>query len=453
MKKTLLIFACFILATISAKAQNKKQVWDSIKNNSQPTIMPAFQNEYDAAYIQPLADYGWEDGLQISPDGLNLYALYSPMDLLLWSSYFFNHLQEPFCNLVGNMSYMRPYANNYGMDLQTNSFGCDSFANIDILYAHRNTVTDSFTTWQLSGVARAGAIEGSPAPLYSQTDPGKVDLFMFTSNSDIWMIKNTTANPSEINNAIRLPSPINPVTNEFNADNAFLERIDANTIILIYEKYTDANTRTFMYTMSSDTGTTWNTPQPITTINNSLGHIEHPCLYKDNTNQWWLYFSIDYTYISRAKQLIAGNWDSWDTPENIISKGNALSLGEPTVTQNGDISFSLAYTKIQVNDSTDVYDLDPWFLPRKAVASQVKVIDNQFKLNVYPNPAHEEIHLNSLENLNTGLVIYNILGENLFRKELPKGSSTIDIRWLPKGIYLIELSNSKGVFQQKLVKE
>lgn len=451
MKKTLILFAWFILATISAKAQNKKQLWDSIKNYSQPVIMPAFQSQYDAAYIQPLADYGWEDGLQISPDGLNLYALYSPMDLLSWSSYFFNHLQDPFCSLVGNMKYMRPYANNYGMNLQTNSFGCDSFANIDILYAHRNAVTDSFTTWQLSGIARASAIEGGPAPLYSQTNPGKVDLFMFTGNSDIWMIKNTTANPSGINNAIRLPSPINPVTDEFNADNAFLERINADSIILIYEKYTDSNTRTFMYTMSSDTGTTWDTPQAITTINNSLGHIEHPCLYKDNTNQWWLYFSIDYTYISRARQIIPGDWNSWDIPENIVSKGNALSLGEPTVTQNGDISFSLAYAKIQVNDSTDVYDLDPWFLPRKAVSSGVKVIDNQFKFNLYPNPAHEEIHFNNTESVN--LVIYNMLGENLFRKELTKGSNTIDIHWLAKGVYLIELSNSEGVFQQKLIKE
>ncbi len=262
------------------------------------------------------------------------------------------------------MSYVRPYAKTYGMNLTSNVFGCDSFPNMDILYAHRNSLLDSFSNWQLSGISRPGAFEGGPATLFSETDSSHLDIFMMTGDGDIWMIKKTSRNPSGLSSAIRLPSPINPVSKEFIADNAFMERIHSDSIILIYEKYVDAAARVFMYTFTSDTGNTWSAPAAITTINNTIGHIEHPCLYKDAADQWWLYFSIDYNYIVRSKQTMKGNWNSWGPYEKIISKGNAISMGEPTVTRNGDISFSLAYKNTVINDSTDVYDLDPWYLPR-----------------------------------------------------------------------------------------
>jgi len=440
MKVNLLIGLLAIYGIANAQI-SPVSVWDSIKSNTMPTVEPTFASEFGIPYKQPLADYGWEDGLQISPDGLNLYALYSPMDLLSWYVYFSTNLTLPICSLVGNMSYMRTYAQPYGMDFVTNPFGCDSFANIDILYSHRNSLTDSFASWQLSGVARAGAIEGSPAPLFSQTNPNNLDLFMFTGNNDIWKIKNTTKNPSGINTALRLPSPINPVTDEFNADNAFLEWINTDTIILIYEKYTDPAFRDFMFTLSTDTGNTWNIPQTITTITNSLGHIEHPCLHKDNSNQWWLYFSIDNSYIARAKQLIVGNWDSWDTPEMIISKGNALAVGEPTVTKNGDISFVVAYQNNVINDSTDIYDLDPWFLP-KMVSVNITEHKKQVQFSVYPNPFSFKTTLKANKNLKDAtLTVYNSYGQTVKQIKNISGQTAILHRDnLPSAVYFILLT-------------
>jgi len=442
------VIVFIILLFNKVKAQvNPVLVWDSIKNSTMPTVETQFQSEFGIPYKQPLADYGWEDGLQISLDGLNLYALYSPMDLLSWQNYFTTHLNLPICNLVGNMSYIRPYAQTYGMDMVTNPFGCDSFANIDILYAHRNSLSDSFTSWQLSGIARPGAIEGGPATLFSETDPNHLDLFMFTGNSDIWKIKNTFRNPSGIDSAIRLPSPINAFTNEFNADNAFMERIHGDSIILIYEKYTDPTSRVFMTAQSSDIGATWSTPQAITTITNSLGHIEHPCLYKDNSNQWWLYFSINYTYIARAKQMMAGNWDSWGTPEMIIFKGNALSIGEPTVTRNGDISFSVAYKNTVINDSTDVYELDPWFLPSNSSTTGIANIEKQIAVAVYPNPFSSETILKMNTRLkNATLTIYNTFGQQVTQLKNLSGQTVIVHRDnLPSGLYFLQLEQENKI--------
>lgn len=454
MKKLILLFLGLVLIT-STKAQNAQNVWDSIKSITAPVVLPSFLSQYGTPYKQPLADYGWEDGLQISPDGLNLYALYSPMDIVSWQSFLVSNLSLPICSTLCNMSFVRPYANTYGIDLVTNPFGCDSFPNIDIIYAHRNTVIDSFLTWQLSGIARPALMEGGPATLFSETDSSQLDLFCFTGDGDIWIIRNTTANPTGINTAMRLPTPINPDSTEFNADNAFLERINGDSIILIYEKYTDPNIRDFMFTLSADTGTTWSIPQIITTINNSLGHIEMPSLYKDNINQWWLYFSIDFTYIAKARQTIAGNWDSWDTPENIISKGNALAIGEPTVTKNGDISFSLAYINTVINDTTDVLDLDPWFIPHQIISSITNnTNDKQQKLKAYPNPFSSSTTLQSNNIFKSAtLTVYNSFGQQVKQiKNISGQTVTLSRDNFPSGLYSVRLTEeNKIIAEAKLV--
>jgi hypothetical protein len=448
MKKLSFIFLCFVLVSIT-NAQSTRYVWDSIKRSTMPVVLPAFVNQYNTPFKQPLASYGWEDGLQISPDGLNLYALYVPMDFISWQSFLVANPSLPICSTLCNMSFIRPYASTYGIDLVTNPFGCDSFPNVDIIYSHRNTVIDSFLTWQLSGIPRPGSIEGGPATLFSEADSSQLDLFCFTGIGDIWMIRNTTANPTGINNATRLPTPINPNSTEFNADNAFLARIDWDSIILIYEKYTDPGIRDFMFTLSADNGNTWSIPQTITTITNSLGHIEHPSLYKDKSrDEWWLYFSLDNAYITRAKQTIAGNWNSWDTPENIIYKGNALAIGEPTVTKNGDISFSLAYINTVTNDTTDVYDLDPWFLPHKtSTGINNSVNDHQVKLKVQPNPFSYSTTLQTDRILKDAtLTVYNVFGQLVKQIKNILGQTIVFQREdLSSGLYFIRMTEENKI--------
>jgi hypothetical protein len=463
MKNKFHFFYILLFVVNSIHAQTAQQVWNSIKDTTHPQIATAFQNDFNLPYKQPLADYGWEDGVEISRDGLHLYALYCPMDILSFTNFFTNNQQLPICDLFGNMNYMRTYANTYGMDMATNYFGCDSFAyNIDILYSHRNSINDDFSAWQLSGIARAGLIEGGPSALFSETNPNSVDLFMFTGNGDTWMINNTAANPTGINNAVRLPSPINPDSNEFNADNAFLARISDDTIILVYERYTNPDNRTFMYTTSNNNGIAWNAPQAITTVTNSLGHIEHPSLHKDENNIWWLYFSIDYTSIVRVQQTISGNWNSWGTPETILTKGNALAIGEPTVTQNGDISFSLGYMNQAINDSTDVYDLDPWILPRKTTTGiTVQNKKENLQMNISPNPFANELQIDFSvpENGIVNLQIINAVGilqqQLLINQQVNSGNYTIKFNSaeLSAGVYICKLSIGDKLSTKIIIKQ
>lgn len=157
MKKSVSFFCLAITASTCLPAQNAQQSWDSIKNAAMPVVDPTFQNEYDAPYRQPLADYGWEDGLQISPDGLNLYALYSPMDLLSRTSFVIRLARLfakglPICLLSG------PMPTHTGWTLRPIRSDAIVFSISISCMPIEIPENESFTNWQLSGIARPEAL-------------------------------------------------------------------------------------------------------------------------------------------------------------------------------------------------------------------------------------------------------------------------------------------------------
>ncbi len=390
MKKILVqtVCICFILLAGNVNAQTIPQRWDSLKAAQSPVLQPPFSANYSGLQQQPLHSYGWEDGIHLSRSGDFLYALYSPADLLSWIGFINSTAGNPnytLCDVLGTGAYYRNYAPLYGMDITTNAFGCDTFINLDILYSRKNTATGLFDTWQLSGIPTTAAIEGSPMPVFNASNAALIDIFLFTKNNDIWMIRNAADTLSGYATAVRLPTPINPDSTEFQADNPHLERLNGDTLLLVYEKYTNAAFRDFYFTQSYDDGINWTLPQLITSVSSSVGHIEHPHLWQQpNNGPWTIWYSLDYD-IWRAVQSVPGNWDSWGNHQMVISKGTAASLGEPTLDASGNLSFAVGYAFPQLGDSTDVVDVDPWIariLPN-AITEQAA----QPLLRVFPNPA------------------------------------------------------------------
>ena len=439
----------FLIFTNYAYGQQTSE-WDSIKSTISPVLATDFESEYENPIRQPLSAYGWEDGLHISRDGKHLYALYYPGDFLGWLTFFIQNMQTiPLCDLFGNTSFVRPYADTYEMDMTTNTFGCDSFVNVDILYAYRASLSSPFTDWQLSGIARPGALEGSPFPLFSNDNPNHLDLFLFTGNNDIWMIRNTTPDPSGIEQAIRLPTTINPVSDEFNADNPHLERLNGDTFLMVYEKYTDSDFRDFVYTFSYDNGDTWTPPINISTINPSMGKIEHPHLYQ-NEGEWFLYYSLNCD-IYRSKQQIPNNWDSWASPELVIKKGNSLCVGEPTLTENGDISFVVVYENQINNNPNDTYDIDPWFLPKKNVLNIEKPVHVEHDITIFPNSFNDRFRVISNNDINR-VIIYDMFGRVVYRNHYFENEIEIFLNNIPAGNYIVEIYSNTNIDRLKITK-
>lgn len=442
-----LIYLPCLLIVIPLFGFGQQAAWDAIKADAAPVLTAPFADQFSAPEMVPLADYGWEDGLQVSYDGLHLYALYAPADLLSWVGYFAANPGLPICSTLGSGAFIRDYAGDYGMDMHTNYFACDTFMNLDILYATRPSIDVPFSNWILSDIARPGEIEGGPFPLFSDTDPDAVDHFLFTGPGSIWMINNTTANPSNIASAVRLPSPINPVSDEFTADNPMLTRLDNSDLLLVYEKYTNPDHRDFMYTISSDEGLTWTIPEIITTINNDAGHIEHPMIYRNNQG-YWFYYSQNLD-IYRAHQSVEGDWDSWEDHEAIILKGNTTGIGEPSITSTGDIYFVVVNQN--PDNPNDAFDADPWYVrnlfPDAISTSFITPI------HLFPNPTHDLCDISLPERGKYSITLYDVLGRMMLSEQNKTGNITLDLTHLPTGTFFLEISDQNGqVSMQQIVK-
>ena len=338
---------------------NKNQTninWESIKNNSKPIVH--LKDEFGTTRRLLISTLAWEDGLHISRNGLNLYCTFLPVDFL-------SFVQNE--DTVDKL-YFYKRGPTYGMDLKTNPTGQDyEWIHSEILYTHRNSKSEKFSDWQLSGMSRSVFTEGAPNPIFK--DPETIEIMAFTSNDksptydvDIWFIRNTNKNP------VGVGKPINDVNTELSEDNPHIERIENNKLILFFDsdnKVGGMGSHDIWYSISDDWGNSWSTPKNDISINTEKQEHQ-PHLYKSKEDIWYLYYSAPHSDgklgIFRVKQKNVGDWKNWGTKEVVISAGNTEGIGEPTLTDDGDLAFIVVY-KNQDGSKYDRYDADPWILP------------------------------------------------------------------------------------------
>ncbi len=335
--------------------------WQKIKQNSQPFV--ALPGEYGTPQKLPIAVGGWEDGLYVTRDGLNLYCIYLPVDL-----FSFYYLGD------GDISNFSTYRRGptFGMDLKTNPIGASEWLHGDILYTSRKSAAEPFGEWQLSNLARPVWSEG--AVQIVMTDNRTADIFAYvsnhnstdnTDNRDILIFRNSGLNPSGVGEALPVP-----VTTIYQEDNPHIERIDSDNLVLFFDSDRPGGEGALdiWYSMSYDDGATWSEPKPVTSINTDKEQ-QTPHLFQDKSGTWHLYYANENSSgtldIWRSRLATAGDWDSWTDHELVIGVGNTYAVGEPTLTEEGDIFFVVVYDAGNQATNTDRFDADPWFLPRK----------------------------------------------------------------------------------------
>lgn len=436
-----------IAATLFCNGILFAQNWSTIKANVSPVI--EISNEYDSIYRQSLATTGWEDGVHVSDDGLNLYCTYAPIDLLSFAIK---------GGLPNNFSttYMRN-APTFGMDLTTNPINAAEWLHSDVLFAHRNSVKDPFSTWQLSDMARTFYSEGAPTPVFKTNDAQTVEFMLFTSNdnannnTDIWVIKNTLENPSGV--GVPFSATINSIYTE---DNPNLVRIDDKKLVLFF----DSDNRPgglgdidIWFSESTDNGVSWSVPINVSSVNTTKKEHQ-PFLYQDLVSKkWFLYYSAVHTdgklAIYRRPQTNANNWNSWGNPELVISAGNSAGIGEPTLTRNGDISFVVVYEDPAKNSDYDHFDSDPWFLRKKALTTGLEHHFDQSKISVFPNPMNNILIVES-ENVIQKLELYDNKGVLLITSQ----TKSIQTQDLAKGVFVLRIQLESGQIEyRKLMKQ
>lgn len=431
------MFVTYTLIHIIIYGQN----WNQIKDTIYPNIN--LNAEYDSAYHIPLSCLGWEDGLHISNDGLSIYCTYVPIDLL---------------SFVLNGDMPNSFSSNYlrgsptfGMNLVSNPLGYSEWLHSDILYSRRQTTSEPFNNWELSNIAREFYSEGAPTPVFDNNN----EFILFTSNDnstnnmDIWIRYN---NNSSMPNGSPMPSPVNT---DWNEDNPHLIRLSNDSLVLFF----DSNDRPngmgnidIWYTTSSDNGDNWNTPVNVSSINtNSKEH--QPFIFFDSLkNSYYIYYSTTNTdgklAIFRRKQQTINNWNSWGSPELVVGAGNAAGVGEPTLTNTGDLYFVVVYDSKDTNSTYNRFDSDPWFLKRKNITSNINKpkLTKHRDIIIYPNPTNEKVFVKSEEDI-LDIEIINSQGILFYKGK----DRVIKVKEFNSGIYYVCITQKTGRYSYKLV--
>lgn len=85
-------------------------------------------------------------------------------------------------------------------------------------------------------------------------------------------------------------------------------------------------------------------------------------------------------------------------------------------------------------------------------ALNLEAIESNQSFLVYPNPAENQITF-QLENNQKGIVyLYDVLGQNIFKKEISENNNSIDIQNLSNGVYYYNFESDK-VFKGKFIKK
>ena len=90
-----------------------------------------------------------------------------------------------------------------------------------------------------------------------------------------------------------------------------------------------------------------------------------------------------------------------------------------------------SFYRLKVNDKNNTFTYS------KIVPVSINC-ENVF-VNVYPNPASDILHVNINSNLVNKVVIYNAAGKNISSTILQNGDNIIDIKNLPKGMYVVKI--------------
>lgn len=88
-----------------------------------------------------------------------------------------------------------------------------------------------------------------------------------------------------------------------------------------------------------------------------------------------------------------------------------------------------------------------------------KISDNSENINIYPNPVEDILNLEfqSDEISSSKVELYNLLGQVVLEKDFQakndKNTYTLEVRKIPKGIYILKFNIDNNIFIKKVIKE
>ncbi|MFD2942281.1 T9SS type A sorting domain-containing protein [Flavobacterium notoginsengisoli] len=132
---------------------------------------------------------------------------------------------------------------------------------------------------------------------------------------------------------------------------------------------------------------------------------------------------------------------------NLISDNDKVGVRSVTLQNNGKILVSGSYSSYKKDNFSA-------FLIRlkgtEVVLSNEDFIKENKSFSVWPNPVKNTLNINSLQDSNYSIKIYDLLGRLIYTKE--NVNTSIDVSSFTSGLYLIKIKAGSGETSQKFIK-
>jgi len=156
-------------------------------------------------------------------------------------------------------------------------------------------------------------------------------------------------------------------------------------------------------------------------------------------HDYWI-VELDNTGNIVSQNTIGGTNDEILTSVEINSNGELLLGGASASDISGD----------KTENSRGNYDF--WIVKH---AQTLGLEENPFAtaITLYPNPAKNTLHLNTLDKTINQVNIYTMTGSKVLQLDVDTVSPTVDVSNLASGVYYVQLYSGKNVALKKFVKE
>jgi hypothetical protein len=204
---------------------------------------------------------------------------------------------------------------------------------------------------------------------------------------------------------------------------------------------------------------------------------------KDPTNITWnstLAAPVADSIKMAAKRMVFDSLSYWDhTINNVTANFSYTKIAESvhftSLNTNvdsvrwffgdGGTSTQLNVTHTYTSTGTFQVTLHTYLCNKKANETQSVVIDSitgisdrsdvSLQVEAYPNPAKDKlnVNINEAQNSEFTIQIIDVVGNRVFQEVISATHHQINLNQLPKGIYLLQVSNKERQFVKKFVKQ
>lgn len=165
---------------------------------------------------------------------------------------------------------------------------------------------------------------------------------------------------------------------------------------------------------------------------------------------------------NNAKNIKTGQVLKWK--KGLLTDYHKLYLGTtnppPFIADIYEISYtpenlnvdSIYYWRIDEVNEAGITAGETWRFDMENVVSSIKSLPNSNYLTIYPNPASNLLFVDGLENGNM-ILVYDLCGKLFYSDVVNNEKLVIDIKNWQKGIFIIQIKGTEGIFYAKLIKE